>query len=183
MSAEENKLAVRRYFEEVWTKGNLDVIDELFTDDYTGNISIYGDEPVIGREGMRELVSTLRAAFPDIELGIEQQYADGDTVITHWRARATHQGDLFGVPATGRQAELRAVMIAHCRQGTIFRVRCTFDVLSLLQQLGLAPPLSVAQTPLGRAAFWLYVHKARAALAGLAVVGLLFVGTRRLRAG
>ncbi|HEY8684710.1 MAG TPA: ester cyclase [Chloroflexota bacterium] len=178
MSIETNKLAVRRYFDEIWNEGHLELIDTLFTDDYRGNISIYADKPVVGREGMRELVAMFLSGFPDFRATVLEQVGEGDTVVTQWTGQGTHEGDIMGVPLTHKVATIQGVMIAHFANGQMVRVRCTFDVLSLVQQLGFAPSLDLAQTPVGRAAFWLLARRRQVVIAGAATAGLVALKLR-----
>jgi hypothetical protein len=63
MSSEQNKAIVRRLFEEPW-KGKLEVVDELTASDYIGHDPA-NPEPLHGPEGVKEFISTYRAAFPD----------------------------------------------------------------------------------------------------------------------
>ena len=99
MSLAQNKAMVRRHYEEVWNQGNLSLIDELFDPNF-----MVGSEHW-GPEGERQWVVDARTAFPDINFTIENQVAEGDLVVTQWSWRATHQGPIMGIAATGRQIE------------------------------------------------------------------------------
>jgi predicted ester cyclase len=44
----------------------------------------------------------LRAAFPDLEITIDDQIAESDQVCFRATTRGTHQGEIFGIPATGK---------------------------------------------------------------------------------
>ena len=90
MSSEQNKVIVRRFFEEPW-KGNLDVVDELTASDYVGHDPAL-PEPLRGPEGVKEFIATYREGFPDARITVEQQLAEGDLVATRWSARGTHEG-------------------------------------------------------------------------------------------
>ena len=85
MSTEENKAIVRRVNDEVWSEGQLDVIDELIADDFVATI-VGAPEQIRGRQGFREFVVMYRTAFPDLRLTADEQFADGDTVVTRWTA-------------------------------------------------------------------------------------------------
>jgi predicted ester cyclase len=103
--SEENKALVRRYFEEIWDKGNLDLIDELFTTTFVRHGPTATEGEVCGQEGFEGLVSMYRSALPDLRIPIEDQIAEGDRVVTRWRARCTHQGSLWAtLPPAIRRA-------------------------------------------------------------------------------
>ncbi len=103
--SEENKALVRRYFEEIWDKGNLELIDELFTTNFVRHGPTATEGEVRGQEGFESLVSMYRSALPDLRIPIEDQIAEGDKVVTRLTLRGTHQGETeqFG-PPTGRHA-------------------------------------------------------------------------------
>lgn len=95
--SDQNTMLVRRGVEEVWNRGKYAILDELVASDIVVHSSTPGDE-IHGREGIKQFYTTLRAAFPDIHFTIEDQIAEGDTVVTRWTARATHNGEFQGVP-------------------------------------------------------------------------------------
>jgi predicted ester cyclase len=79
---------------------------------------------------------------PDARWTIEEQIAEGDTVVTRFTARGTHQGPLWGLPATGRWAAVRGVLISRCSGDLIVAQWGQADLLGLLQQLGVMPALA-----------------------------------------
>jgi steroid delta-isomerase-like uncharacterized protein len=141
MSAEENKAIIRRINDEAWSKGSLDVIDELIAEDFVG-IVIGGPEQIRGPHGFREFVAMYRKAFPDLSISIDEQIAEGDTVVTRWTATGTHQGDLMGMPATGKQAITSGVNINRVAGGKLVEGWGLFDMLGLLQQIGAIPAVA-----------------------------------------
>lgn len=140
--SEQNKAIVRRLIEEAW-KGNLDVIDELVDRDYVG-YDPSNPEPVRGPEGMKEFVTTYRTAFPDANITIEDQIAEGDKVVTRWTGRGTHEGDLMGIAPTRKQATVTGISIARLADGKVVEDWTNWDTLGLMQQLGVVPELARA---------------------------------------
>ena len=135
MSAEETKAIVRRINDEVWNQGNLDVIDELIADDAV--ISVVGaPQEIWGPAGFREFVTMYRTAFPDLRITVDEQIGEGDVVVNRWTATGTHEGDLMGIPATGKQATTAGVNINRISGGKLVQGWGLFDQLGLLQQLG-----------------------------------------------
>lgn len=138
---EHTKTISRRMFDEVWSGGNLNVIDELVAPDATGHDPANPDVPP-GPEGVRRLVTMYRSAFPDLRLTVEDQIAEGDKVTTRWTARGTQQGDLPGVPATGRQGTITGISIDRIEGDKIRETWTNWDTLGLLQQLGVVAQMS-----------------------------------------
>ena len=142
MSAE-NKALSRRLLEEAFNKGNLDVIDELVAPGIVNHDAAL-PEPLVGIDASRASITGYRDAFPDLEITIEDQIAGGDGVATRWSARGTHQGELMGMPATGKQATVTGITIDRIVDGRIAESWTNWDTLGLMQQLGAVPALATA---------------------------------------
>lgn len=142
MSTEQNKTIVRRWIKDMFEKGNLALADELFTSDSISHDRSgpgpNGEWPR-GPEGARAVVKAYRGAFPDIKYTIEDQIAEGDLVVTRWRASGTNTGPLMGLPATGKPAAISGIETERLVNGKIAESWVNFDNISMLVQLGLAP--------------------------------------------
>ena len=139
MSVEENKAVARRVVEELFNHtGNLDAAEELFAPNYVGHVA--GFEDLHGAEAVKQFAATERQAFPDLQNTIEDLIAEGDKVVTFYRARGTHQGEseAFG-PPTGNQIEVTGMVIQRFAEGRIVEDWTVFDALGMMQQLGLVP--------------------------------------------
>jgi steroid delta-isomerase-like uncharacterized protein len=137
--SEENKALVRRYFEEIWGKGNLDAIEELFTTDFVRHGPTATEREVRGLESFKGLVSMYHSALPDLQVPIEDLIAEGDRVVTRWTARGTHQGELMGNAPTGSQASITGILIDRISGGKIEEEWVDYDTLHLMQQIGGVP--------------------------------------------
>src|SRR2546423_6217291 len=99
-AGEAHKALVRRFVEEAVNRGNLDVVADVCA--ATG----FGAGPAAdGPESIRELLALYRGAVPDACWTVEQQVAEGDTVVTRFTARGTQQGALLGLAPTARPME------------------------------------------------------------------------------
>ena len=95
MTTEARKAAVRRYYEEIWNHGNLDLIDDLMTADYRNvDPATPGGGVLQGRDAFRQLVINYRTTFPDLHFSIEGQIGEGDTVAAWWTGSGTMRGAL-----------------------------------------------------------------------------------------
>ena len=139
MSSETNKTLSRRFFEEVFSKGNLNVLDEMIARDHvnSGPGTIAGLPT--GPEGTKQLVTVYRNAFPDLHFTVDEQIAEGDKVVTRWTADGTHKGELQGIPATGKVSTVTGIAIDRIVNGKIAESWGIFDQFGMMQQLGVIP--------------------------------------------
>jgi len=131
--SERNKAQVRRVIEEIYNRGDLEVIDEVAASDLVIRI---GSEEIRGRNEIKRYVAGLRAGFPNLTLTIEDQIAEGDMVVTRWTARGTHAGDFQGIPATGREVRMTGTDIDRIVDGKTVDCWVHMDQLGLMRQLG-----------------------------------------------
>ena len=127
------QIAITRYFGELFNDGKLDLVDELLHPDYVNHSPSPGLPP--GREGVRVVVTALRAAFPDLTYTIEELVVGPDAVAVRATMRGTHRGDFFGMPATGRSFEVGQMTIERFRDGKIIAHHRITDEASLVRQL------------------------------------------------
>ena len=136
MSTETNKRLADRVWEEVWRRGDLRRIDDLFTPDFVRHDP--GRE-LRGAEQNRQFISSLRAAFPDLRFTTDDLIAEGDKVVARYHFQGTHLGDFQGTPPTRKRVTYTGILIYRCVDGKIAEQWTEFDLLSLLRQLGVAP--------------------------------------------
>jgi|SRR5215207_1844474 len=136
MSTEQNKELTLRWKEELWSKRNLNIVDELCASDYVGHISGV-PETVRGREVLKQLVAAYFAAF-EVDDTPEFLVAEGDMVVIHDSYRFKHKGEFQGVPPTGKEASITGTDIYRISDGKIVEQWVEGDMLSLIQQLGIA---------------------------------------------
>ncbi len=135
--SEDNKAFIRRWFEEVWNKGREEAIDEMFAEDGVAyGLSGDDNEPLRGPAGFKPFFRQFRAAFPDIEVVVEDTVCEGDKVAARCTVRAKHHGDTLGFAATHRQMEITGTGIARVRDGKMVEVWNNFDFISMYRQLG-----------------------------------------------
>ena len=137
MSVEENKAIARRWNDEIWSKGNLAVIDELFATDFVWHYAPPGVAPDL--EGYRRYQTESLAAFADMNCVIEVILAEGDKVARRVTWTGTHKGTYMGIAPTGKQVTLTVITIERIEGGKIAEQWGEADMLGLMQQLGVMP--------------------------------------------
>jgi len=130
---EANKAIERRIFEEVWNQGALDVADELLAADCIVHTPPNPD--TVGTEAFKGMVGMYLAAFSDLQWTTEDIIAEGDKVVIRWTATGTHQGELMGIPASGRQVTWTGMTIYRFADGKIVENWWAYDALGMMQQL------------------------------------------------
>ena len=142
--SEQNKALSKRNFEEVFSQGKLQLIDELVAANFTAYDPSFPGGKVTGREGLRQYVEMYLAAFPDAHFTIHDQFADGDKVATRWTASGTHKGDLMGIAPTGKRSTSTGITIDRYENGKAVESFSNWDTLGMFQQLGVVPMLAPA---------------------------------------
>jgi steroid delta-isomerase-like uncharacterized protein len=138
VSIEENKALARREVEEIFSGGKLDVADEIYTTDFV-DYDLVLPQTMNGPEEMKEYVSMYRSAFPDLEVTLEDQVAEGDKVVNRWTARGTHQGEYMGVSPTGEEVQFAGMHISRVNEeGKIAENWEVYDLMGLMRQIGAA---------------------------------------------
>jgi steroid delta-isomerase-like uncharacterized protein len=136
--SEQNKTVVRRLFDELWNKGNLQVADELIAPNYLHHDDSTRDLGK-GPEGEKKRVNLYRTAFHDFRLSIEDLLAEGETVVARWSCRGVHKGELDGIAPTGKQFAITGITITRFSNGKIVEGFVNWDALGLMRQLGVVP--------------------------------------------
>jgi steroid delta-isomerase-like uncharacterized protein len=135
--SKQNNIAATERLGNAINSGNLNALHEVFAS------TVVDRDPASdqgrGPEGFIHFFTGFRAAFPDLNIAVEQLVADDDNVAITYTITGTHQGDFLGVPATGRQIKARGVQIARFQNGLIVERWGSSDQLGILQQIGVNP--------------------------------------------
>ena len=134
--SEQNKRIARKVFEDVQSQQSLALVDELVAGDYVGHTPL---DDIHGPEGAKQFDAVLREAFPDYQVTVADQIAEGDKVATRWTCRGTHKGQFQGIPPTGKQMAMSGITIFRIADGKLIEGWTNPDLLGMLQQLGAIP--------------------------------------------
>jgi predicted ester cyclase len=132
--SERNKATARAVFE-VWSTGEIDRLDQLVAR-HVVHHDPYDPNAAEGLVGMKRTIELNRSAFPDIQLTVEDQVAEGDKVVTRWRGEMTHTGRLAGAAPSGRRVAITGITIDRFEDGKIVEAWRSMDMLGLLQGIG-----------------------------------------------
>jgi steroid delta-isomerase-like uncharacterized protein len=131
-SKTQNIEAVRLVFHEVFSKGNVDLVDELYAAEFVGH---FPAETFHGPEGIRSHVIAHRTAFPDWREEIEDLIVERDRVVARFTSRGTNLGAFLDKPPTGNRVEISEVAIFRLQDGKIVEQWVYPDILSMQRQL------------------------------------------------
>ncbi len=120
--AEQNKALVRRMFDQIWNKRQIDAIGTFYAPDMVA--------------GMKEFVGSMFAAFAEWQLTVDDIVAEGDQVAVHWHNAGTHQGEYLGIPATGKRVTFEGMGLQRVVGGKIVDDKGFWDDLAIRKELG-----------------------------------------------
>lgn len=135
-----NQEIIRRVCEDLWGKGNVDLVEELYAENYV-DLNPAPGIPA-GREGVKMQAAAYHQAFPDMHVTLEETVAEGDKIMARYTIRGMHTGDLMGIPPTGKSVEITGISIVRIEAGQVVEEFSLADMMGLFQQLGLAPDMA-----------------------------------------
>jgi steroid delta-isomerase-like uncharacterized protein len=129
--------SARRFYDRI-NSGDFDKVIELLADDFVEHEEMPGTAP--GREGVRQLFTMFQTAFPNMHWEAEDVLADGDKVAVRVRVTGTNEGELMGMAASGRSVSVQVIdIIRFGDDGLVHEHWGVFDMMGMMQQLGVAP--------------------------------------------
>ena len=135
VSTEQNKALWRRFYEEVWDKGNTDFAYEVFADDYVRH-DLRATGALPGPAGQKKIADDFRAAFPDLSVTVDFVFGEDAWVVGRWTATGTRTGAWGALEPTGRPMNLSAVNVCRFENGKVAEIWNHRDDLGLMEQLG-----------------------------------------------
>jgi steroid delta-isomerase-like uncharacterized protein len=135
MTANQNKELVRRFYEEVWDRGNFDFAREVFADDYVRH-DLRASAALPGPEGQAKIAADFRAAFPDLRISVDVLFGEGEMVAARWTATGTHTGPWGAIEPSGKRIRFSAVNLYRFANGKVAEIWNHRDDLGLMEQVG-----------------------------------------------
>ena len=144
MSVEDNIATARRVIDEAWNGRNVDVLDETLAEDFV-NHDPADTEDVRGVEALKERLRGYHTAMSDLRVTFDEVFGSGDFVATRWHAEGTNDGELAGMPATGKRMTITGLSIDRFdAEGKIAETWDQWDNLGFMEQLGMIPEAAAA---------------------------------------
>ena len=138
MSGHDNKAIVRRFLSAVIAERNPDAADQVLTPDYTVHF-VGMPRPIAGLSAWQQVIGGYFSAFPDLQLELQEELAEGDRVAVRYVWTGTQRGAFMGIPATGRPVRVTGSSTFRIAGDKVAEEWHLDDTLGLLQQLGVAP--------------------------------------------
>ena len=134
---EESIAVSQRILKEAFSEGNLDLIDELCTEDFVGHDPLLGDQD---REAAKQSMAGYRAAFPDLSFSVDDCFAADDKVVTRWTATGTFENELMGLQPTGERGQpIEGINIDRFEDGLIAESWTQWDTMQFMRDIGAVP--------------------------------------------
>ena len=134
--SDEMKAAARRFFQEVVSEGRLDVIPDLIAEDFVEHETLPGAPE--GRDAVAWFVTSFRGAVPDLRVEVDDLIVEDDKLVARSTWSGTQEGELFGIPATGRRFAMNVIDIVRFDGDRVVEHWGVSDVAGMMQQVGLA---------------------------------------------
>lgn len=126
---------IDRVWEEAIEDGEMGVVDEVLASDYVLHTPA-APEPIRGRDGFKEYKRTLRRAFPDLSVTVEDRVVGEEAVVDRYTMRGTHEGEFQGIAPTGTEVAFTGLIVHYLADGEVTENVVEFDVFGLMRQLG-----------------------------------------------
>jgi steroid delta-isomerase-like uncharacterized protein len=133
-NSEQNTSIVAKCFADA-SRGDRAGLEQILSPHFV----IHAPDDYRGVDGLLEMVEMFRRTLPDLAVTVDHQFADGDYVASRFTVRGTHEGNLLGVPPTGREVAVTGITVSRCEDGKIVEEWELLDVAGLLQQIGALP--------------------------------------------
>lgn len=136
MSVEENIQLMRRWFQEVWNEGKTETVYNLMASNGVSRGHAAGGGEIHGPAEFVRFVESIRAAFSNMDVKVEDAFGAEDKVVVRWSAKMTHSGDGLGMPATGKPVRVGGLSLVRILNGKVVEGWDNWDQLGMLEQIG-----------------------------------------------
>lgn len=131
-------VAALRHAFDSFNAGDIEGFGDRLAEDFVDHEPVPGIPPT--KAGTKELLTGMRAGFPDMRFDVEDILADGDKVVARLHVTGTQAGSFMGIPATGRRVDVSAIdIVRFADDGLAHEHWGVMDVMSIMQQLGVVP--------------------------------------------
>lgn len=140
MSVEDNRKLIRRVYEDVYSRGNIEAVDEIYAKDFFSHPNSISHDGIRGSQAIKAFVIMLRQAIPDVRFSIQDEIAVDDRVVIRWTMIGTLEGPLFGFTPTGKEGRVTGITIHRVANGKCVESWEEADIFGAFDQfLGILP--------------------------------------------
>ena len=139
MLTDDNKNIARQFYEGVINKADLELASKIVHTNFVD----HGNPPNLpgGIEGLKQFLSMISTAFPDIQVKVEDMIAQNDRVAVRLTVSGTHKGVLMGtIPPSGKEATWSGIDFLRISEGKIAERWAVRDLLGMMRQIGAINP-------------------------------------------
>ena len=141
----EHKIVVRHLVDDVWNHGNLAIVAELVTRNFTYHCPLRPDS-ITGRDAFKQWVSMFRSAFSNFRLTpLGYLIGEGEQVSSRWRMSGIHTGPLLHLEATYREFSIEGITLYRFVDDEIAETWMSYDLFGLMHQLGVMPEIEALE--------------------------------------
>ena len=137
--SKQNEALAHRFHMDIFQAGKMDVADEILSPNFVNHFKGIPPEMQHGPDGVKRYAVALRTAFSDMQIIHDDVITQGDKVIIRWTSTGTQDGDMFGIPPTGKSMSITGIDIFRIEEGKIIELWQNWDQMGIMQQLGLIP--------------------------------------------
>lgn len=134
MTPEENKRICDATFPLAWSEADFSLVEKHVSPDVVDHF-----DNTVGIDAFKGVITTFRGAFPDFQFTLEDSIAEGDRVVHRWTMTGTQEGELLGIPPTGKRLTWTGITIFRLVDGQVVERWANVDILAILQQVGVVP--------------------------------------------
>jgi steroid delta-isomerase-like uncharacterized protein len=142
MSTTGNKAVVQRLVDEGWNGKRLDAFDAVLAPTVVNRDP--NNPSATDLNGLKQFAQAVWGGFPDFSVKITEEIAEGDHVAKMWVAQGTQTGAFMGIPATGKKISFGGITLYQLEASKIVSISWSYDMLGMLQQMGVVPALGPA---------------------------------------
>ena len=129
-----------RLYHSVWNERRLEFIDKIIAKSHAlGDPTVSGR--AVGPAAYRRRVERFLEGLPDLKVNVDETVSEMDKLVVAWTLTGTHRGEFLGIAATNRKISVSGITINQIANGKILESTVLWDVVSLMQQLGITVPL------------------------------------------
>jgi len=129
-----------RLYHSVWNDRRLEFLEKVIVKSHAlGDPTVSGGG--VGPAAYRRQVERFLTGFPDLKFTVDETVSEKDRMVVAWTMTGTHRGEFLGIPPTNRKISFSGISIHQIAEGKILESTAQWDVLALMQQLGISIPL------------------------------------------